>query len=175
LYSLKTGGKHKLKAQLLGSGTILREVEAAAELLEKDWKVSADVWSATSINELVREGMDADRYNRLHPTGEKKRSYISECLDDKKGVVVAATDYIRMYAEQLRPWIKASYTVLGTDGFGRSDTREALRSFFEVDRYHVVVATLNALADEGQIKHDVVADAIKKYNIDADALNPVKA
>lgn len=175
LYQLKSGGKHKLKAQLMGSGTILREVEAAAEMLEKDWKVSADVWSATSMNELVREGQDVDRHNRLNPTAEKKRSYISECLDEQPGVVVAATDYIRLYAEQIRPWVKSSYTVLGTDGFGRSDTREALRSFFEVDRYHVVVATLNALADEGQIKHDVVADAIKKYNINADAINPVKA
>jgi pyruvate dehydrogenase E1 component len=175
LYKLKSGGKHKLKAQLMGSGTILREVEAAAEMLEKDWKVSADVWSATSMNELVRDGQAADRHNRLNPTADKKRSYIAECLDDQPGVVVAATDYMRMYAEQIRPWVKASYTVLGTDGFGRSDTREALRSFFEVDRYHVVVATLNAMADEGQIKYDVVADAIKKYNINADAVNPVKA
>ncbi|SFK44358.1 pyruvate dehydrogenase (acetyl-transferring), homodimeric type [Methylophaga sulfidovorans] len=175
LYKLKTGGKHKLKAQLMGSGTILREVEAAAELLEKDWKVSADVWSATSMNELVRDGQEVERHNRLNPTAPKKRSYISECLDDAAGVVVAATDYVRMYAEQIRPWVKASYTVLGTDGFGRSDTREALRSFFEVDRYHVVVATLHALADEGQIKYDVVADAIKKYEINADAINPVKA
>ena len=175
LYKLKTGGKHKLKAQLLGSGTILREVEAAAEMLEKDWKVSADVWSATSMNELVREGQDVERYNRLNPLAEKKRSYVQACLDDEPGVVVAATDYIRLYAEQIRPWVRGSYTVLGTDGFGRSDTREALRSFFEVDRYHVVVATLNAMADEGQIKHDVVADAIKKYNINVDAVNPVKA
>ncbi len=175
LYKLTSGGKHKLKAQLMGSGTILREVEAAAEMLEKDWKVSANVWSATSMNELVRDGQDVDRYNRLNPTAEKKRSHISTCLDDESGVVVAATDYIRLYAEQIRPWVKARYTVLGTDGFGRSDTREALRSFFEVDRYHVVVATLNALADDGQIKHDVVADAIKKYNINTDAMNPVKA
>ncbi|WP_417535959.1 pyruvate dehydrogenase (acetyl-transferring), homodimeric type [Methylophaga sp.] len=175
LYKIKTGGKHKLKAQLMGSGTILREVEAAAELLEKDWKVSADVWSATSMNELVRDGQEVERHNRLNPTAPKKRSYISECLDDAAGVVIAATDYIRLYAEQIRPWVKASYTVLGTDGFGRSDTREALRSFFEVDRYHVVVATLHALADEGQIKYDVVADAIKKYEINAEAINPVKA
>lgn len=174
LYQLKSGGKHKVKAQLLGSGTILREVEAAAEMLEKDWNVSANVWSATSVNELVRDGMDVDRYNRLHPTAEKKRSYISHCLDDQDGVVVASTDYMRLYAEQLRPWIKQRYVVLGTDGFGRSDTRERLRSFFEVDRYHVVVATLSALADEGTIKYDVVAKAIKQYNIDADATNPVK-
>jgi pyruvate dehydrogenase E1 component len=175
MYKLKAGGKHKLKANLLGSGTILREVEAAAELLEKDWKVSADVWSATSFNELARDGQAVERENRLNPTAEKKRSYVAECLDDAKGVVVAATDYIRLYAEQIRPWVKAPYTVLGTDGFGRSDTREALRSFFEVNRYHVVVATLNTLADEGQIKHEVVAEAISKYNINADAVNPIKA
>jgi len=175
LYQLKTGGKHKLKAQLVGSGTILREVEAAAELLEKDWKVSANVWSATSINQLARDGMEVDRYNRLHPQATKKRSYVAECLDDQAGVVVASTDYIRLYAEQIRPWVKAPYTVLGTDGFGRSDTRQQLRSFFEVDRYHVVVATLNTLADDGQIAYDVVESAIKKYNINADALIPVKA
>ena len=175
MYQLKQGGKQKLKAQLMGSGTILREVEAAAEILEKDWKVSSNVWSLTSVNELVREGMDVDRYNRLHPTADKKTAYISECLDDQPGVVVAATDYIRVYTEQMRPWVKQRFAVLGTDGFGRSDTRERLRSFFEVDRYHVVVATLNALADEGEIKYDQVEKAIKQYNIDADATNPVKA
>jgi pyruvate dehydrogenase E1 component len=175
MYKLKTGGKHKLKAQLLGSGTILREVEAAADLLEKDWNVSAEVWSATSFNQLTRDGQDVDRYNRLHPTAEKKRSYVAECLDEAKGVVVAATDYIRLYAEQIRPWVKAPYTVLGTDGFGRSDTREALRNFFEVDRHHVVIATLSTLADDGQVKPEVVAEAISKYNINADAVNPVKA
>jgi len=174
MYQLKSAGKHKLKAQLIGSGTILREVEAAAEMLEKEWKVSATVWSATSINELARDGIDTDRYNRLHPTAENKRSYVAECLDDQAGVVIAATDYIRLYAEQIRPWVKSTYTVLGTDGFGRSDTREKLRSFFEVDRYHVVVATLNTLANEGEIKHDVVEKAIKKYKINADALNPIK-
>ena len=175
MYKLKAGGKQKLKAQLLGSGTILREVEAAAELLEKDWKVSATVWSATSINELARDGQAVDRYNRLHPEAEKKQSYVAECLNAQDGVVIASTDYMRQYAEQIRPWIKSSYTVLGTDGFGRSDTREVLGSFFEVDRYHVVVATLNTLADDGQIGYDVVKKAIKKYNIDADAVSPVKA
>jgi pyruvate dehydrogenase E1 component len=175
LYQLKAGGKHKLKAQLVGSGTILREVEAAAELLENDWKVSSSVWSATSFNELTRDGQSVERHNRLHPTAPKKRAYVSECLDEQPGVVVAATDYMRMYAEQIRPWVKSSYTVLGTDGFGRSDTREQLRSFFEVDRHHIVVATLNALADQGDIKYDVVEKAIKQYEINADAVNPVKA
>lgn len=175
MYKLKAGGKHKLKAQLLGSGTILREVEAAAELLEQDWNVSANVWSATSFNELARDGMEVDRYNRLHPTADKKRSYVAECLADEAGVIVASTDYIRSYADQIRPWISAPYTVLGTDGFGRSDNREKLRSHFEVDRYHVVVATLNTLADQGEVKYDIVEQAIKKYSINAEALNPVKA
>jgi pyruvate dehydrogenase E1 component len=174
MYKLKTGGKHKLKAQLLGSGTILREVEAAAELLESDWSVSANVWSATSMNELARDGMAVDRDNRLHPAQDKKRCYVQECLDEEEGVVIASTDYMRMYAEQIRPWVKAAYTVLGTDGFGRSDTRERLRSFFEVDRYHVVVATLNTLASEGQIEVEVVEKAIKQYKINADAIAPVK-
>ncbi|MDF1588302.1 MAG: pyruvate dehydrogenase (acetyl-transferring), homodimeric type [Gammaproteobacteria bacterium] len=175
LYKLKAGGKHKLKAQLLGSGTILREVEAAAELLENDWKVSATVWSATSFNELARDGHDVERYNRLHPKAEKKRAYVEQCLGEEAGIVVASTDYIRLYAEQIRPWVKAAYTVLGTDGFGRSDTRQKLRNFFEVDRHHVVVATLNSLADQCEIGHDIVEKAIKKYNINADALNRAKA
>ena len=174
MYKLKPGGKHKLKAQLLGSGTILREVEAAAEMLEKDWKVSATVWSATSMNELARDGMAIDRDNRLHPEQDNKRCYVQECLDDEQGVVIASTDYMRLYAEQIRPWVKAPYTVLGTDGFGRSDTRERLRSFFEVDRYHVVVATLSTLADEGQIAMDIVEKAIKQYKINVDAVAPVK-
>ncbi|MDT8372320.1 MAG: pyruvate dehydrogenase (acetyl-transferring), homodimeric type, partial [Gammaproteobacteria bacterium] len=147
----------------------------AAELLEQDWKVSATVWSATSFNELTRDGHDVERYNRLHPKAEKKRAYVEQCLDDEAGVVVASTDYIRLYAEQIRPWVKAPYTVLGTDGFGRSDTRQKLRNFFEVDRHHVVVATLNSLADQGEIGHDIVEKAIKKYNINADALNRAKA
>ena len=174
MYKLKTGGKHKLKAQLLGSGTILREVEAAAELLESDWSVSANVWSATSMNELARDGMAVDRDNRFHPAQDKQRSYVQECLDEEEGVVIASTDYMRMYAEQIRPWVKAPYTVLGTDGFGRSDTRERLRSFFEVDRYHVVVATLNTLALEGQVEVAVVEKAINQYKINADVIAPVK-
>jgi pyruvate dehydrogenase E1 component len=176
LYKLKPeNGSHKLKAQLLGSGTILREVEAAAELLADEWDVSATVWSATSMNELARDGQDVERYNRLNPTAEKKRSFVEECLADQPGVVIASTDYIRNYCEQIRPWIKAPYTVLGTDGFGRSDNRPRLRSHFEVDRYHVVVATLNTLAEQGEIGFDVVDKAIKKYSINADAINPIKA
>jgi pyruvate dehydrogenase E1 component len=176
LYKLKPATtKHKLKAQLLGSGTILREVEAAAEMLAEEWKVAATVWSATSMNELARDGMAVERHNRLNPTTESQTSYVEQCLADEPGVVVASTDYIRNYCEQIRPWIKAPYTVLGTDGFGRSDDRPTLRSHFEVDRYHVVVATLNTLAQDGQIKPEVVAEAITKYNINADAIIPLKA
>ena len=174
IYKLKDGGKHKLKAQLLGGGTILREVIAAAELLETDWKVSANVWSVTSMNELAKEGAAVDRYNRLHPEQEAKQCYVAECFAKEKGVVVASTDYIRLYAEQIRPWVKLPYTILGTDGFGRSDTREHLRSFFEVDRYHVVVATLSTLATEGLIGTDIVTKAINKYEINAEAIAPVK-
>ncbi|WP_041366309.1 pyruvate dehydrogenase (acetyl-transferring), homodimeric type [Methylophaga frappieri] len=175
IYKLKAGGRHKLKAQLLGSGTILREVEAAAEMLAEDWKVAADVWSVTSFNELTRDGQETERHNRLHPTASKKTAYVTKTLEGQPGPIIAATDYIRLYAEQIRPWVKASYTVLGTDGFGRSDTREKLRRFFEVDRYHIVVATLNALADAGDIKHDVVEKAIQQYQLDSDTVNPVKA
>ena len=126
------------------------------------------------MNELARDGMSVDRDNRLHPAQDKKRCYVQECLDEEEGVVIASTDYMRMYAEQIRPWVKAPYTVLGTDGFGRSDTRERLRSFFEVDRYHVVVATLNTLALEGQVEVAVVEKAIKQYKINTDAIAPVK-
>ena len=175
LYCLKANKKHELKAQLIGSGTILREVQAAARILKNQWQVSANVWSATSMNQLARDGDECDRYNRLHPELIPRKSYVEKCLDNKEGVVVAATDYIRQYAEQIRPWIKASYTVLGTDGFGRCDTREKLRRFFEVDRFHIVVATLNALAQNNKIDKSEVSRAIKKYQINPDAINPIKA
>ncbi|MFI0375093.1 MAG: pyruvate dehydrogenase (acetyl-transferring), homodimeric type, partial [Candidatus Thiodiazotropha sp.] len=142
LYLLDTGGKHKHRVQLLGSGTILREVIAAAELLEKEFNVSADVWSVTSFNELRRDGLDIERWNTLHPQEEPKLSYVTEKLSGQKGPVVAATDYIRSYADQIRPFITASYSVLGTDGFGRSDMRSQLRKFFEVNRYYILIAAL---------------------------------
>ncbi|MCU7932121.1 MAG: pyruvate dehydrogenase (acetyl-transferring), homodimeric type [Candidatus Thiodiazotropha sp. (ex Codakia rugifera)] len=172
LYQFKTGGKQKLRVQLLGSGAILREVIAAAELLEKEFKVSADVWSVTSFNELRRDGLDADRWNTLHPEEEPKVSYVSQQLNDQKGPVVAATDYIRSYADQIRPFISAHYSVLGTDGFGRSDMRSQLRKFFEVNRYYIVIAALKALVDQGEIKSDLVSQAIKKFKIDPEKPNP---
>jgi len=165
-------GKSKAKVQLLGSGTILREVIAAAELLEKDFSVAADVWSVTSFNELRRDGIDCERWNTLHPEASPRASYVEQCLD-AKAPVIAATDYIRAYPDQIRPYVKARYKTLGTDGFGRSDTRKKLRHFFEVDRYYIVVAALKSLAEEGAIGAAQVSKAISLYNINPDKPNPV--
>ncbi len=162
----------KHKVQLLGSGTILLEVMAAAELLAQDFGIAADVWSVTSFNECGREGMDVDRWNRLHPLEKAKTSYVHDCLVSTEGPVIAATDYMRAYAEQLRVLMPRGYYTLGTDGFGRSDTRKQLRRFFEVDRFYVVLTALQALADEGTIDKAVVAKAIKQYNIHPDKPNP---
>jgi pyruvate dehydrogenase E1 component len=173
IYLLGKGGRRKIRVQLLGSGTILREVLAAAELLESDFNISADVWSVTSFNELRRDGIDVERWNMLHP-GEKARvPYITQQLGEARGPVIAATDYMRTYADQVRPYLQQRYVVLGTDGYGRSDMREQLRRFFEVNRYYVAVAALKALADEGQIDAKVVGKAIKQYNIDPEKPNPV--
>jgi pyruvate dehydrogenase E1 component len=161
--------------QLMGSGTILREVMFAAELLKADFGIAADVWSATSYNELRRDGMATERWNRLHPTAPQRKSYVEQCLEGHDGPVIAATDYMRNYADQVRENVQAAgrrYTVLGTDGFGRSDYRKKLRRFFEVDRWHVVVAALKALADDGVIKPAVVAEAITKYGLDAERAAP---
>jgi pyruvate dehydrogenase E1 component len=160
------------RVQLLGSGSILREVEAGAELLESDFGVAADVWSATSFTELRRDGIAAERWNRLHPTEPQRRAYVEECLTGRDGPVIAASDYIRTFADQIRPFVPGRYTVLGTDGYGRSDYRVKLRQFFEVDRHHVAVAGLKALADEGSVEPAVVASAIERYAIDADSEPP---
>jgi len=165
--------KTKHKVQLLGSGTILREVLAAAELLAKDFDVSADVWSVTSFSELRKEALAVERENHLHPTKKPKTSYVTNCLKDRSGPVIAASDYIRLNAEQIRPFVPQHYVVLGTDGYGRSDTREQLRYFFEVNHYYIAVAALKALADKGEIPATTVADAIKKYKIDPEKPNPV--
>ncbi len=160
------------KVQLMGSGVILREVIAAAELLEKDWGVSADVWSAPSFTELRREGLDAERWNMLNPEQKPRISYVEECLAKTEGPVVASTDYMKAFADQIRNFVPRRYIALGTDGYGRSDSREALRSFFEVDRYYVVLAALKALADDGKIPASKAAEAIKKYKIDSKRPNP---
>jgi len=179
LYLLQEGRKTDKKnaaprVQLMGSGTILREVIAAADLLRDDWKVDADIWSATSFNELRRDGMSADRWNLLHPTKTARKSYIESALEGHAGPVIAATDYMRSYAEQVRRHIPRRFEVLGTDGFGRSDYRAKLRQFFEVNRYYVVVAALKTLADEGTLKADVVAKAIAKYGLDTERPDPWK-
>jgi pyruvate dehydrogenase E1 component len=173
MYLLKDAGKAKgSRVQLMGSGTILREVMAAAELLKDDWKVNADVWSVTSFNELRRNGMDTARWNLMHPQETPRKSYLETLLEDRAGPVVASTDYMRVYADQVRDQVKRTYITLGTDGFGRSDYRRNLRRFFEVDRYYVTVAALKALADDGQIGAPKVAEAIGKYRIDTDRPAP---
>jgi len=173
MYLLQPAGKSTLKVQLFGSGAILREVIAAAELLEKDFGVAADVWSVTSFNELQRNGAAVERSNMLTPEKQSEISYVETCLKDHDGPVIAATDYIRAYAEQIRPFVARSYTVLGTDGYGRSDTRERLRHFFEVNRYYVVVAALYALVKEKSIPASKVTEAMKKYNLDPKKPNPM--
>jgi pyruvate dehydrogenase E1 component len=162
----RAGGAGRPRVQLLGSGTIFREVIAAAELLEKDWGVDADLWSCPSFTELAREGRLAERERLLHPAAPPRRSHVEAKLAATEGPVVAATDHVRAFAEQIRPYVPRRYVVLGTDGFGRSDTREKLRRFFEVDRHHVAVAALKALADDGKLPAARVDEALEKYAID---------
>jgi pyruvate dehydrogenase E1 component len=167
MYLLREG-EGSPRVQLLGSGTILREVLAGADLLAEDFGVAADVWSVTSFTELRREGIEIDRWNLLHPTDKPRRSHVEQCLDGRDGPVVASTDYMRAFADQIRPFVNRRYSVLGTDGFGRSDYRVKLRRFFEVDRHYVAIAALKALADEGGVEAVTVQEAIERYGIDAD-------
>jgi pyruvate dehydrogenase E1 component len=160
------------RVQLMGCGAILREVIAAGEILESDFGVAADVWSATSLGELRRDGLDAEQWNRLHPEATPKTSYVSDCLKDRPGPVIAATDYVKAFADGIRPFVPRRFVTLGTDGFGRSDTRARLRAFFEVDRYHVVIAALKALADDGTIETAKVAAALKRYQLDTTRHTP---
>ena len=160
------------KVQLMGSGTILREVLAASDLLRDDFGVNSDVWSVTSFTQLRRDGLECQRWNTLHPEKKPRISHVESCLKDRAGPVIASTDYMKLHADQIRAFLQKTYRVLGTDGFGRSDTRQKLRSFFEVDRYHVAVAALKALADEGSIAPEQVAAAIRKYGIDPEKPNP---
>ncbi|RZJ11154.1 MAG: pyruvate dehydrogenase (acetyl-transferring), homodimeric type, partial [Acidovorax sp.] len=168
--------------QLLGSGTILRESFAAQELLEKDWGIAANIWSCPSFNELARDGQDAERWNLLHPTAEPRVSYVAEQLSKTTGPVVASTDYMKSYADQIRLFIPRNadgtgrtYKVLGTDGFGRSDFRSKLREHFEINRHYIVVAALKALSEDGVLPAAKVAEAIAKYGIKADKINPLYA
>ena len=173
IYLYREGGKGKVRAQLMGSGTILREVIAAADLLAQDYDIVADVWSVTSFNELRRDALAVERWNQLHPGAESRESYIESALAGRDGPFVAATDYMKIIPDQVQRWIPGRYVTLGTDGYGRSDARAALREFFEVDRHFIVVATLKALADDGVIDQQTVADAIRKYGIDPERPDPV--
>jgi pyruvate dehydrogenase E1 component len=174
MYSLREAPRRSRKpvVQLLGSGTILCEVMAAAELLEEDFGVLSDVWSVTSFSELRRDGIEVERWNMLHPEDKPRVSYVASVLAERRGPVIASTDYLRAVPDQIRQWVPARYRTLGTDGYGRSDSRRALRRFFEVDRHHVAVAALRELAEEGVVQPSTVAEAIAKYEIDADAPLP---
>jgi pyruvate dehydrogenase E1 component len=170
----ETSGDDRPRVQLLGSGTILREAMAAAEMLDSDFGIGADVWSVTSFTELRRDGIEVERHNMLHPLSEQRSAYVTECLRERRGPVIASTDYLRAFADQIRQWVPDHYRVLGTDGFGRSDFRHALRRFFEIDRHYIVVAALKELADNGEIEARVVQDAIERYHLDPDAPIPTK-
>ena len=175
LYKFAAAGRRKKQVRLLGSGTILREVIAAAELLDKDWGVSSEVWSATSFNELARDGRSCDREALLKPKGKAPVPWVTQCLSGSAAPVVAASDYVKAHADQIRAWVPAPYRVLGTDGFGRSDTRAALRRHFEVDRHHVVVAALKSLSENGDLEGSAVTDAIARYGIDTSRPDPLQA
>ena len=179
MYLLRsTGAGSGPRVQLLGSGTILREVEAAAELLAADWGVAADVWSCPSFTELARDGQDVERWNLLHPAEPQRISWVAERLGERPaGPVVAATDYMRAFAEQIRAYVPAErrYLVLGTDGFGRSDYRKALRSHFEVDRHHVAVAAISTLVASGALPAGAVSEAVARYGVDTTRPNPAHA
>ena len=172
MYELTQVGSGEIEAQLMGSGTILREVEKAAQMLADDWGVKSTIWSVTSFNELAREAQAIDRENRFSVDAPKV-PYITQCLEGAKGPVIVSTDYMRNHAEQVRKYVPARYEVLGTDGFGRSDSREALRDFFEVDANYVTLATLKALVDEGKMEKSIIAQAIEKYGININKPNPM--
>jgi len=173
MYLLQVGKQGQIRPQLMGSGTILREVLAAAELLMEDFGIPSDVWSVTSFNELRRDALEVERWNALHPEEEPRKSYVEQCLAKRKGPYVAATDYMKIVPDQIQRWIPGRFISLGTDGFGRSDARAPLRNHFEVDRRYIVVTTLQALADDDALDRKTVSDAIKKYEIDPDKPDPV--
>lgn len=172
MYLLEEGKKADLRVQLMGCGSILREVREAATILREDYGIESDVWSTTSINELRRDAQAVYRWNMLHPEDQPRESFLEQCLKGREGPVIASTDYMRMYADQLREYIPRRYKVLGTDGFGRSDTRAKLREFFEVNRHYVVVAALKALQEEGKLEASVVAKAMQKFNINPEKPAP---
>ena len=166
--------KGKSIVQLFGSGSILNETIKAAEILSKDFGIDSDVWSITSYSEIQRDGAEILRWNQLHPDKKPKDTYIQKCLKGRSGPVIAASDYIRSHVDQIRPYINSSFYTLGTDGYGRSDTRKELRKFFEVNKESIIVNTLSALSHEQKIASKVVNDAIKKYKIDPEKPYPIK-
>ncbi|WOD12197.1 pyruvate dehydrogenase (acetyl-transferring), homodimeric type [Pseudomonas sp. NyZ704] len=174
MYLLEGASKPgKLHVQLMGSGTILREVREAAKILKEDFDVTSDIWSVTSFNELRRDGLDVERWNRLHPTKKPRQSFVEQSLAKHTGPVIASTDYMKLFAEQIRQWVPGNFKVLGTDGFGRSDSRRKLRHFFEVDRYWVAYSALSALVESGDLKPKVLTDALKTFGIDPEKTNPL--
>jgi len=175
MYKIKEFNKYKkTKIQFLGSGTILREMIAGAEILQNEYQIDSEIWSVTSFNELRRDGLEVERYNLLNPDKEPKKTYIEKCLGNTEGPILAASDYMRMNSDQIRPYVKKSFYSLGTDGFGRSDTRKELRKFFEVDKEHITTYGLSILAKEQLIASKHALDAIKKYKIDTDKPMPTK-
>ena len=173
MYLLQVGGQGQIRAQLMGSGTILREVLGAADLLDKDFGIPSDVWSVTSFNELRRNALETERWNHLHPESKAKKSYLEQCFAERKGPYIAATDYMKIIADQIQRWVPGSFLSLGTDGYGRSDGRAALRDHFEVDKRYITVTALKALADDGVLDQQTVSQAIEKYGIDPDKPDPV--
>ena len=175
MYLFKENNRYKkTKIQLLGSGTILRETIAAAEILQKDYQIDSNVWSVTSFNELRKEAIEIERYNLLNPDKKPKKTYIEKCLSSTEGPIVAASDYIRLNSDQIRPFTNKSFYSFGTDGYGRSDTRKNLRKFFEVDKEHIVAYSLSVLAKEQLISSKYAKDAMKKYKIDNEKTIPTK-
>jgi len=173
MYLLQVGGQGKIRAQLMGSGTILREVIGAAKLLEEDFGIPSDVWSVTSFNELRRDGLKTERWNQLHPESERRKSYVEQCFADKVGPFIAATDYMKIVPDQIQRWVPGRFISLGTDGYGRSDARAALREHFEVDKHYIAITALKALADDSVLDQQTVSQAIGKYGIDPDRREPV--
>ena len=175
MYKIKEFNKNKkTKIQFLGSGTILREMIAGAEILQNEYQIDSEIWSVTSFNELRRDGLEVERYNLLHPDSKPNKTYIEKCLSSTEGPVVAASDYIRLNSDQIRPFISKGFYSFGTDGYGRSDTRKNLRKFFEVDKEHIVAYSLSVLAKEQLIPSKYAKDAIKKHKIDIEKPMPTK-
>ena len=173
MYLLSAGGQGKVRAQLMGSGTILREVIGAADLLMEDFGIPTDIWSVTSFNELRRDALEVARWNQLHPAETQRKCYVERCFAERPGPYIAATDYMKIIADQIQRWVPGRFISLGTDGYGRSDSRKALRQHFEVDKRYIAITALKALADDGVLDHETVAQAIQKYGINPDRPDPV--